>query len=128
MSNAIRYNVVCGNCGMVFVAREGSSAWNKADEKAKLGYLDAAVVPGEECGCIEPIQDPNAPYRVSGWDDMGCEFDAPFHSLLAATRFLILCERTLCTTIFVDREEVKGTISNLHKRIKEIARRIAYKR
>ena len=69
MEKQIEYNVVCTNCGRIFRPEIGSDIWDKANAHAEKGYIDAIYVRGgEECGCVESPADPEAPYRVIGFD------------------------------------------------------------
>lgn len=86
------------------------------------GYIDAIFVSGKEHGCVETPVDPDAPYRVIGFDFECQNFDIPFHSLFLAVRAMIRLERDLSTVVFVDKSETAG-ISDIHKRVDEIVRR-----
>jgi hypothetical protein len=78
-----RYNVVCLDCGAVFVPRIRTPLWWRAKKLAESGRLDALHVSGEECGCVTPRKDPDAPYRVFGYQ-VDRDFDIPFFSLTDA--------------------------------------------
>lgn len=80
------YNVVCSHCGGIINPSEGSPLWWKARQKELEGFLDAAHCTGEECGCVEPRREPNAPIRVFGYDYDCDDFDIPFYSFTKAVR------------------------------------------
>jgi len=71
------YNVVCLECGQVWQPTAQSPLWWKAKKSADSGRLDAIHVSGEDCGCIQPKADPDAPFRVFGYDGMCIDFDYP---------------------------------------------------
>lgn len=73
-----RYNVVCVNCDRVFQPLPRSSLWWQAKKKAGEGRLDAIMVKGEECGCEPKTVEPNAPYRVFGFNEFYEDFNRPF--------------------------------------------------
>lgn len=62
------FNVSCLNCGQVWSPQNGSPLWWAAKQYAAKGYLDALHVSGEKCGCIKMPAQPDAPFRVFGYD------------------------------------------------------------
>lgn len=81
-----RYNIVCLGCNNIWEPRVKSPLWWKAKARANSGKLDALHVTVEECGCVPGLQEPDAPYRVLGYDDEGYEFDIPFHAPVPAMK------------------------------------------
>lgn len=86
-----RYNVACLECDNVFTPIVGSPLWWRAKQRADKGLLDALYVDGEECGCRteEVVVNPNAPFRVFGYDMLCENFDVPFDSMMEAIRMFI---------------------------------------
>ena len=82
----VLYNVECMNCGSVWQPSVRTSLWWRAHQRAMSGKLDAAGATGEECGCIKPISESKAPYRVFGYDGMCNDFDIPFHRIIDALK------------------------------------------
>jgi hypothetical protein len=80
------YNVECVNCGSIWQPQIKSPLWWRAKKREEDGKLDAVGATGEECGCIKRVSNPNAPFRVLGYDDMGGEFDQPFATFVSAVR------------------------------------------
>jgi hypothetical protein len=97
--NAIeeRFDVVCIACNDIWTPVARSPLWWKAKKRADKGYLDALHVTGQECGCIQKQCEPDALYRVFGFDDMCHEFDMPFTSFTDAMREYLDASRGLCT-------------------------------
>jgi hypothetical protein len=99
----VRYNVVCYECGQVWSPTVKSPLWWKAKQRSEQGYLDALHVSGEECGCKQPVAQPDAPFRVVGYDDMCRDFDIPYYSLVkAARKYLKLARDGMYVVSFVD--------------------------
>lgn len=92
-----RFNVVCIGCHSVWTPSARSRLWWKAKKRADQGYLDALPVTGEECGCVKEKREPDAPYRVFGFDDMCVEFDMPFTAFTDAVKEYLDASRGLCT-------------------------------
>src|SRR5581483_1293270 len=80
------YNVHCIACNTVWQPGVRSSLWWQAKRRSEKGKTDALHVSGEECGCVKKRHDPNAPFRVFGFNDMCEDFDIPFYSFTAAVR------------------------------------------
>lgn len=117
-----RYNVVCFECGQVWTPDVRSALWWKAKNHAEKGYLDAVNVSGVECGCKNPISEPEAPFRVFGYDDMFNEFNIPYVSLVQAPKkYLELYREGFCTVFFFDKR-TEGTInqSRVQQRLEEL--------
>ena len=91
LTKEVSFNVECLDCGTVFSPKIKSPLWWRAKKKADKGYLDALVIRGEECGCEEaPFKaQPNAPFRVFGYDMECHDFDKPFNSMIEAMRTFI---------------------------------------
>ena len=83
------YNVYCSHCGSVFSPLVKSPLWWKAKKRAYKGFLDAHWCKPSECGCIEerPISNPDAPYRVLGYDMMCSNYNVPFTNFIEAVKF-----------------------------------------
>lgn len=76
--------VECVDCGQVYSPTPKSPAWWKAEQNYKVGKN--TYVGTKECGCqkFKTVREPNAPYRVFGYD-MECEdFDIPFYRFVDA--------------------------------------------
>ena len=83
----VRYNVVCESCDQVFTPQTGTALWWKAKKRADDGFLDAYCCSSEECGCDEQILlNPDAPYRVFGYDMLCEDFDIPCATFMVAMR------------------------------------------
>lgn len=82
------YNVACVECGCVFSPSPKSPLWWRARQHyAKYpNLLSAMMIGGKQCGCVESkqIEKPDAPYRVSGYNDLCEDFNIPFFSFTAA--------------------------------------------
>ena len=93
------FYVACIRCQHVWAPSARSPLWWRAKKHAGRGYLDALHVTGEECGCVnvEEKREPDAPYRVLGFDDMGVEFDIPFTSFADAVKAFRNALRGHCT-------------------------------
>ncbi len=89
----VRYNVVCRNCAGVWTPAVRSSLWWRAKKAADSGRLDAIHVSGEECGCIEKktVVQPDAPYRVFGYDGDCRDYDIPCTTLVKAIAVFKKC-------------------------------------
>ena len=82
----VLYNVECMNCGAVWQPQVRTPLWWRAKKRDEAGKLDAAGATGEECGCVKPICEPNAPFRVFGYDMMCVDFDFPFYGIIDALK------------------------------------------
>jgi hypothetical protein len=91
------FNVVCINCNAVWAPAAESSLWWQAKKRNERGNLDALPVTGEECGCVKVKSDPDAPYRVFGFDDECRDFDIPFDSFAEAVKEYREASRSMCT-------------------------------
>lgn len=78
-----QYNVECVECGHVSTVSK-DPLWWRAKKAADTGRLDAISISGVECGCQQPVRNPDAPYRVLGFTDEGSKFDEPFDTFVAA--------------------------------------------
>lgn len=96
----VRYNVHCVDCGSVWQPLFKSPLWWQAHQRAEKGYLDALHVSGEKCGCKKPVREPNAPFRVFGYDFECRDYDVPFHSFVAAAKAFISANRS-GDTVFI---------------------------
>ncbi len=94
IQNEIRYQVVCENCGQVWEPAVKTSLWWRAKKRDEKGYLDALWVSGTECGCIEPVVHPEAPFRVFGYDDMCHNYNIPCWSFLQAVKLFRKYDRS----------------------------------
>ena len=85
------YNVACFDCGDVFQPRIKSPLWWRCKQREDKGFLDAVHVYGEECGCRpkEVVRNPNAPFRVFGYDMLGENFDMSFNRMTDAMKAFI---------------------------------------
>lgn len=118
-----RYNVYCWNCGRVWQPVEKSALWHKAKRRVEEGYLDALAASAQECGCQPEIVEPEAPYRVVGYNEMCEDFDLPFDSLVAAARtYLELAKDWSLNVCFVRKLTQKGKPSKVELRLWELAR------
>lgn len=95
------FNVECRACGTVWSPSFRSPLWWRAKKWDESGHLDALCVSGEDCGCQKKAVQPNAPYRVSGFDDDGKEFDRPFKSFTEAVAAYLTEARGL-STVFIE--------------------------
>ena len=94
--NPEKYTVGCLECGQYWQPAVGSRLWWKAHKLAETGRLDALHITGEECGCCKKTVNPNAPFRVFGFSDMGEEFDVPYNSIVKAAQAFIASSRAGC--------------------------------
>lgn len=85
-SEEVLYNVHCVDCGSVWQPNQRSPLWWQAKQRAEQGYLDALRVDGQKCGCKQAVHNPEAPYRVFGYNMMCEDFDVPCHTLPEAIR------------------------------------------
>jgi hypothetical protein len=95
------YNVECMACGSVFTPTVQSTLWWKAKKRAER-YLDALHVTGEECGCVKKRRDPDAPFRVFGYDGFCQDFDIPFGTFTAAVKKFAELTRSGEFVVFID--------------------------
>lgn len=82
----VLYNVVCMECGQVWTPLPKSPLWWRAKKAADSGRLDAIQVSGEECGCVEPRNCQDAPFRVFGYNDLCEDFDIPCGTFAEAVK------------------------------------------
>ena len=80
------FNVICGNCRQVFSPVEKSPAWWKAKKAADKGRLDAITVSAKDCGCEQIIVEPDAPFRVIGYDDLCQNYNIPCNTFVLAVQ------------------------------------------
>ncbi len=80
------YNVVCRNCYHLFTPIPRSQLWRRAAKYAEGNRLDAMTISGQECGCVEKIREPDAPFRVLGYTDDLQNYDIPFRTFTGAVR------------------------------------------
>jgi hypothetical protein len=105
------YNVQCIACGSVWSPLSMSPLWWAAKKRAEQGYLDALDVTGERCGCIPRPREPDAPFRVFGYDMMR-GFDVPFNSFVGAvTSYRKLKDR-------VDNVFISGVSSKVEEQLR----------
>lgn len=78
--------VECVDCGNVYSPTPKTSAWWQAEQNSREGKN--TCVGAKECGCQQekPVREPNAPYRVFGYDMLCEDYDIPFHSFTEAVR------------------------------------------
>lgn len=96
MSNTI-YNVVCPHCG-VFQPPVKSPLWYKASQRK---FLDALHITPEEHGCVATQVQPQAPFRVLGYDDMCQNFDIPLFTFTEAVSKFLQLQRDSGYTVFI---------------------------
>ncbi len=101
VTEEIRYNVVCIDCGQVFTPVVRSSLWWRAKKRDEQGYLDALPVTGEECGCIKQPAHSEAHFRVFGYDDMCMDFDIPCNTFAIAVQKYRQLDRAGCV-VFIN--------------------------
>lgn len=115
MSNStisdVRYNVVCNSCGQIFQPAVKRPLWWKAKKRADSGYLDALHISGEECGCVKKPEQPDAPFRVFGFDWDGQKYDIPCETFVEAVRTFRVFNR--CGDAFI-----KGVSSAVEEKLK----------
>ena len=111
--NQTIYNVECLDCGAVFNPAPQTPLWYQADQRAKKGFLDCVRVSGEKCGCVKKQSQPNAPFRVFGYDDMCKDFDVGFETFTAAVKKFIELNRVGMYTVFISgvSESVQSKLS-----------------
>ena len=85
-SSVTLYNVECMDCGQVFTPAGHSPLWWQAKQRADRGFLDALRIRWKSCGCIQEVENPNAPFRVFGYDDLCEDFNIPCNSFVAAIK------------------------------------------
>jgi hypothetical protein len=102
MNSEERYDVVCMSCDQVFQPLPRSPLWWQAKKSADGGRLDAITVTGEECGCEPKTVEPDAPYRVFGFNEFYEDFDRPFKIFTEAVSFYRrLVKENPLSTIFI---------------------------
>ena len=94
MSNEVRYNVHCVSCGSVWQPLPKSPLWWAAKQRETKGYLDALHVSGEKCGCVKKVKEPNAPFRVFGYDFDCRDYDVPFTTFVKAVKAFMSANRS----------------------------------
>jgi len=87
-STNISFNVHCIQCGNVFSPRERTPLWWRAKQRADKGYLDALPCTEKDCGCerVEQKHEPDAPFRVSGFDMELNSFDVGLYTFSEAVK------------------------------------------
>lgn len=113
----VLYTVYCRNCGCDFEPTIKSPLWWRAKKSSDKGRLDAISISGEECGCIKPIPEPNAPYRVLGITWNGGSYNMPFFNMINAIKTFINAEKSGDTVI------IKG----ISRKTEWAARNLAWK-
>lgn len=96
VADTTEYNVYCVACGAVFQPEIRSHHWWVAKKWADRGYLDAVTISAEQHGCFEakrPRRDPDAPFRVFGYDCMCVDFDIPYHRFTDAIKKFLELQR-----------------------------------
>jgi hypothetical protein len=81
-----RYIVFCHKCGSTWIPTHGNPLWWMAKHHADKGYLDAACVSGEKCGCVQRLSKPDAPFRVFGYNRFFEVFDIPCTTFVEAVK------------------------------------------
>ncbi len=103
LEDKTKYNVFCRECDQVWTPAHGSPLWWVAKQRADKGYLDAACVSGTECGCKKKQSQPNAPFRVFGYNGFCEDFDIPCNTFTKAVKkFRELAEIGRLNTVFID--------------------------
>ena len=67
-SSVTLYNGECMDCGQVFTPAGHSPLWWQAKQRADRGFLDALRIRWKSCGCIQEVENPNAPHSFQ-WQD-----------------------------------------------------------
>ena len=98
----VLYNVHCVDCGSFFQPLPKSSLWWQARKREAEGLLGALYIKGEECGCIKEVNQPDAPYRVFGYDDMCRNFDFPFTTFTKAVSTFLELNRDGMYVVFIE--------------------------
>lgn len=82
------YTVVCIACGSVWNPPPQSPAWWLAKQRAEKNpnRLDASHVSSYMCGCEKKPYKPEAPFRISGYNDMCENFDIPCSTFVEAVK------------------------------------------
>lgn len=82
------YNVWCEHCDAVFQPPVGSALWWQAKQRAEKGFLDAIYVSGVRHGCVtfRETREPEAPYRVFGYDCFLEDYDIPCQNFIEAVK------------------------------------------
>ena len=112
ISSSEVYQVECTQCGQVFVPPDNSPLWWKAKKRSEKGFLDALLVSGIECGCVEEKRQSNAPFRVFGYDGMCRDYDIPCHTFMEAIKTFRECDRA------GDIVFIKGVSESVEHRLK----------
>jgi hypothetical protein len=89
VADVTQYNVYCRACGAIFQPELRSPNWWRAKKRADQGYLDAVEISAEQHGCWEakrPRRDPDAPFRVLGFNCLCEDFDIPFGTFVSAIK------------------------------------------
>jgi hypothetical protein len=79
------------------------------------------MITPEECGCRKKIVDPDAPYRVVGYNDWSEEYDIPFYSIVSAIKMFHEMERRCDLAFFVNKLTINGKPSRVEIRLNELA-------
>lgn len=125
------YNVECIDCGQVWQPSKGSKAWWYAKQEVEKhpNRLSAPVVTAKICGCRyeEPKENPDAPYRVLGYNDLCEDFDHGFNKFTDAVRLYREYERRGMYTVFTrgisDRVEMAIRLGFDHQKEMDEMRR-----
>lgn len=95
------YAVECLACGDIFEVEAGPF-WDEAHKKfASIPLPGPLFIEGERCGCCKLRRDPEAPYRVFGYNDSFEEFEYPFHDPMRAATQYLLARMNPLLTVFV---------------------------
>lgn len=105
------YYVYCMDCGQDFSPAYMTSLWWQAKKHADHGYLDALLISGTKCGCKKKPSQPNAPFRVFGYDDLCVDFDVPHNGMIEAMKMYLECSRTGCVVF------IKGVSRRVERRL-----------
>ncbi len=79
-------NVQCIDCGSLWTAEEGSPNWWRAKRHIEEGHVDAVAIDGEVCGCVKKSLPTDAPFLVSGYNDLCEDFEIPCTSFTEAIK------------------------------------------
>lgn len=93
VATAPRYVVTCSECGQDWEPLVHSPLWWRAKKKSDKGFLDALHVSGYDCECRKRPYRPDAPFRVTGYDDMCSDYDIPFDTFFTAVTAYIARKR-----------------------------------
>ncbi|MCX6703154.1 MAG: hypothetical protein NTV02_00485 [Candidatus Zambryskibacteria bacterium] len=110
----VRYNVHCMECGSVWQPLAKSPLWWAAKQRAEKGFLDALHVSGKKCGCVKEERQPNAPFRVFGYDFDCRDFNIPFTTFMGPVKAFIEANKS------GDVVFIQGVSSSVEQRLKMI--------